>query len=100
MCRVGFALFQSLYSVGLKDYVPVVTLMRVRIRKVLSLGPFRASAECSSEVRGTTSRPWLLGSTCGLFSTVVGNEISRWEAERQKSHCLKMLLSSFSGSPP
>lgn len=40
MCRVGFALFLGLRLWDLKDCLPVVTLMRVRIRKVLSLGLF------------------------------------------------------------
>lgn len=51
MCRVGFALFLnlplSLHSMRPKDCVPVVTLMRVSTRRVLSLGSFWASAEAA-----------------------------------------------------
>lgn len=52
MCRVGFALFLRLHSMGLKDCVPVVTLTRVKIRKVLSPGLFRASADAAGRAEG------------------------------------------------
>lgn len=37
---------------GPKDCVPMVTLMRVRIKKILSRGPFQASTEVAVRAKG------------------------------------------------